>query len=76
MGNSEWTCLPREHDFSEVSRVSYPGEALRLFCRRCGWVRDIDREEPWCTKIECTYTVPPLRHERHPEWDPTVRSIT
>lgn len=45
MGTNDWTCPPREHDYTELMvRGSLNGEQwepARIFCRRCGWVRQV-----------------------------------
>lgn len=53
MGSNDWTCEPRQHNFTETTRnavrVKADGEEVeyvepsRLFCTRCGWVRDLPR---------------------------------
>lgn len=66
MGNNDWTCAPREHDFTEISRYTPVGgysEPPRLYCRKCGWVREIPLVN-WCVSIGCA--LHSVRHEEHP----------
>lgn len=45
---NEWTCEPREHDFTEIVRYRLDeglSEPAGIYCKRCGWIREFPKPD-------------------------------